>query len=37
MILGGGRATTEDDPLFRFKREMATQVVERETLVLGPE
>jgi hypothetical protein len=35
VILGGGRGTGLDDPLFRFKQEMATRIAERETLLLG--
>jgi hypothetical protein len=35
MILGGGRGHGRSDPLFRFKREMATRVVERRGLMVG--
>jgi hypothetical protein len=35
VILGGGRNNSSNDSLFRFKHEMATHVVERETLLLG--
>jgi hypothetical protein len=34
-ILGGGRAPDADDPLLRFKRSMATDVLPRPTFVVG--
>jgi hypothetical protein len=36
VLLGGGRERTTEDPLFVFKRSMATRVVVQDTLLLQP-